>query len=474
MLGPGHGVGGVTGGPFGGRPADPRSSRERRRQHGQLQGARGSIEKSELLSTLLLRAGVVHSVLNAKQHEREALIVEKAGQKGAVTIATNMAGRGTDIKLGDGVIEAGGLHIIGTERHESRRIDNQLRGRSGRQGDPGSSRFYVSLEDDLMRRVGSDRVKGILDRLGLPDDEPIENSMVTKSIESAQTKIEGWNFDARKYLVQYDDVIAGQRAVIYADRQRILAGEDVSDIISQMVHEELTALAEVHLADAYADNWDVEGLLKALSAIFPSPPEFQDEYIRAQKKADIIQEILDDADLAYEQREQRIGTDIVRQVERFLLLSIIDRRWIQHIDSLDELREGVQLQTVGQRDPLVEFRKTASVMFGELQNMIRHEVVNIIYQFEVQQQPPPPPPPPMFALDAAMATATSSSGPTEGGVLAGALASPPSQQVVRAAPPMTRTSMGAPKPQIPSHKVGRNDPCPCGSGRKYKQCHGRS
>ena len=242
-----------------------------------------SIEKSELLSTLLLRAGVVHSVLNAKQHEREALIVEGAGRRGAVTIATNMAGRGTDIKLGEGVVEAGGLHIIGTERHESRRIDNQLRGRSGRQGDPGSSRFYVSLEDDLMRRVGSDRVKGILDRLGLPDDEPIENTMVSKSIESAQTKVEGWNFDARKYLVQYDDVIAGQRAVIYADRQRILAGEDVSDIIMQMVHEELSSIAEVHLADAYSDNWDVDGLMKALGAVFALPPEFTEEYIKAQK-----------------------------------------------------------------------------------------------------------------------------------------------------------------------------------------------
>ncbi len=430
-----------------------------------------SIEKSELLSTLLLRQGVQHSVLNAKQHEREAMIVEKAGQRGAVTIATNMAGRGTDIKLGEGVVDAGGLHIIGTERHESRRIDNQLRGRSGRQGDPGSSRFYVSLEDDLMRRVGSDRVKGILDRLGLPDDEPIENTMVSRSIESAQTKIEGWNFDARKYLVQYDDVIAGQRAVIYADRQRILAGEDVSDIIVQMVHEELTELAETHLADAYADNWDIDGLLKAMAGVFPPPAEFTDDYIRSQKKADVVQEILDEADLAYERREERIGADLVRQVERFLLLSIIDRRWIQHIDALDELREGVQLQTAGQRDPLVEFRKTASVMFGELQSIIRHEVVHIIYQFEVQQQPPPPPP--VFPADTGPATqAIGSAG--SGARSASAVAPPPSQQLVRAAPPMTRTTMGAPRPAAPSTKVGRNDPCPCGSGRKYKQCHGRS
>ncbi len=432
-----------------------------------------SIEKSELLSTLLLRAGVAHSVLNAKQHEREAAIVERAGQRGVVTIATNMAGRGTDIKLGEGVVGVGGLHIIGTERHESRRIDNQLRGRSGRQGDPGSSRFYVSLEDDLMRRVGSDRVKGILDRLGLPDDEPIENTMVSRSIESAQTKVEGWNFDARKYLVQYDDVIAGQRAVIYADRQRILAGEDVSDIIIQMVHEELTSIAEIHLADTYADNWDVDGMLKALGAVFPAPPEFNDTYIRAQKKADVIQEVLDEADLAYERREERIGSEIVRQVERFILLSIIDRRWIQHIDALDELREGVQLQTAGQRDPLVEFRKTASVMFGDLQEMIRHEVVHVIYQFEVQQQPPPPPMP-TFAPPTTMSAIASGPHSPDAAMGASAVASPAARQVVRSEGPMTRTSMGAPKTTGPSSKVGRNDPCPCGSGRKYKQCHGRS
>ncbi len=429
-----------------------------------------SIEKSELLSNMLLRAGVPHSVLNAKQHEKEALIIEKAGQQGVVTIATNMAGRGTDIKLGEGVVEAGGLHIIGTERHESRRIDNQLRGRSGRQGDPGSSRFYVSLEDERMRRVGSDRVKGILDKLGLPDDEPIENSMVSRSIESAQTKIEGWNFDSRKYLVQYDDVIAGQRSVIYADRQRILAGEDVNDIIAQMIHEELDAISEQYLADDYADNWDVEGLIKAVGAVFPLSAEFTEEYARAQRKADIIQELKDEADLAYERREEQFGPELIRQAERFFLLSIIDRRWIQHIDALDELREGVQLQSAGQRDPLVVFRTTASTMFAELQATIRHEVVHVIYQFDIQVEAPMPAPGLTLTAVPGGAVATHSS-PIQN---ATAVADPPrsAPQVVRAGP-STRTMMGPAKAPVAVNKLGRNDPCWCGSGKKFKQCHGR-
>ncbi|HEY8283970.1 MAG TPA: preprotein translocase subunit SecA [Chloroflexota bacterium] len=436
-----------------------------------------SIEKSEVLSNMLLRAGVPHSVLNAKQHEKEALVIENAGQAGIVTIATNMAGRGTDIKLGDGVVESGGLHIVGTERHESRRIDNQLRGRSGRQGDPGSSRFFVSLEDDLMRRVGSDRVKGLLDKLGLPDDEPIENGMVSRSIESAQTKVEGWNFDSRKYLVQYDDVIAGQRAVIYADRQRILAGEDVNEIISNMIHEELTDIAQSHLSDDYADNWDVDGLLKAIQAIFPVPTQFTEEYIRAQKKEDLIQEISDEADLAYEAREEQYGVDVIRQAERFFLLSIIDRRWIQHIDAVDELREGVQLQSAGQRDPLVEFRTKASGMFSDLQATIRHEVVHVIYQFEVQVHNPQPLPPPSISIvpggasprqpqpaPLALASAAPPSGP------AVATAEPP--RAARAeGPAITRTSSGPARPPNAS-KLGRNDPCWCGSGKKFKQCHG--
>jgi len=492
-----------------------------------------SIEKSERLSTLLTRAGVTHSVLNAKQHEREAMIVERAGERGAVTIATNMAGRGTDIKLGEGVKDLGGLHIVGTERHESRRIDNQLRGRAGRQGDPGSSRFYVSLEDELMRRVGSDRVKGILDRLGLPDDEAIENGMVSRSIESAQTKVEGWNFDARKYLVQYDDVIAMQRGVIYTDRQRILAGEDVHEIVAGMIHEELTAVANSHLAGDFADNWDIESLLKSLNAIFPLPEHVDEEYIRAQHKDELIQEILDEADLAYERREEAFSLDVTRQAERFFLLSIIDRRWIQHIDALDELREGVQLQTAGQRDPLVEFRTTGGRMFEEMQGIIRHEVVHIIYQYDVQvQQPAPPTPPPMIravpggavagnprplagmqplrptlsggsppattngngatlpnspvpanpasAMAAPHAATAGNGTPMLGAgaeVVAAVSTGQPAQggppRVVRADGPSTRTVAGPQKPPPSAAKLGRNDPCWCGSGKKFKMCHGR-
>jgi preprotein translocase subunit SecA len=430
-----------------------------------------SIEKSEVLSNMLLRAGVAHNVLNAKQHEKEALVIEKAGLQGTVTIATNMAGRGTDIKLGEGVVEVGGLHIVGTERHESRRIDNQLRGRSGRQGDPGSSRFFVSLEDDLMRRVGSDRVKGWLDKLRLPDDEPIENGMVSKSIESAQTKVEGWNFDSRKYLVQYDDVIAVQRGVIYADRQRILAGEDVNEIIADMIHEELTAIAQTHLSDDYADNWDVEGLRKAIGAVFPLSEHFTDEYMRAQKKEDLIQELIDEADLAYEAREKEFGSDVIRQAERFFLLSIIDRRWIQHIDAVDELREGVQLQSAGQRDPLVVFRSTAASMFNDLQATIRHEVVHVIYQFEVKVQAPPPPPTLTIMTGGAVPGVSRAGGPaTSTSPVAVAEGPRPPRADSSAA---TRTSMGPTRPPT-AVKLGRNDPCWCGSGKKFKQCHGRA
>ncbi len=430
-----------------------------------------SIEKSEVLSNMLLRAGVPHNVLNAKQHEKEALVIEKAGQPGTVTIATNMAGRGTDIKLGEGVVDLGGLHIVGTERHESRRIDNQLRGRSGRQGDPGSSRFFVSLEDDLMRRVGSDRVKGWLDKLRLPDDEPIENGMVSKSIESAQTKVEGWNFDSRKYLVQYDDVIAVQRGVIYADRQRILAGEDVNEIISDMIHQELRSVAETHLADDYSDNWDLDGLGKAVNAIFPLPEHFTEEYMRAQKKEELIQEIIDEADLAYEAREEKFGEEIIRQAERFFLLSIIDRRWIQHIDAVDELREGVQLQSAGQRDPLVEFRRTAAEMFNDLQATIRHEVVHVIYQFDVQVQAPPPPPTMTIMAGGAVARGAQPNGAAVPQRTVATADRPPS--ATSPAPVGTRTSIGPSRPPT-AVKLGRNDPCWCGSGKKFKLCHGRA
>jgi preprotein translocase subunit SecA len=296
--------------------------------------------------------------------------------------------------------------------------------------------------------------------------------MVSRSIESAQTKIEGWNFDSRKYLVQYDDVIAGQRSVIYDDRQRILAGEDVNDIIAQMVHEELDVIASQYLADDYADNWDVEALNKAVGGVFALPPEFTDEYVRAQRKADIIQEIKDEADLSYERREKQFGPELIRQAERFFLLSIIDRRWIQHIDALDELREGVQLQSAGQRDPLVVFRTTASTMFSELQATIRHEVVHVIYQFDIQVEAPMPAP--SLTLNAmpggAVAARPSPAQPQTAGAVATATA--PAPQVVRAGP-ATRTMMGPAKAPVAANKLGRNDPCWCGSGKKFKQCHGR-
>src|SRR5918911_1220296 len=357
-----------------------------------------SIEKSERLSEMLTRAGVPHEVLNAKNHEREALIIAKAGQKGAVTISTNMAGRGTDIKLGEGVIDLGGLRVIGTERHESRRIDNQLRGRSGRQGDPGSSRFYVSLDDDLMRRVGSDRVKGLLDRLGMQEDDAIENTMVSRSIESAQTKVEGWNFDVRKHVVEYDDVINQQRTVIYADRRRVLEGQDVHEIIMDMVDEEMGVLCAQFLPGRHPEDWDLDGLLHALAAIFPVPDDVDVAALRALSREEVIEAVQGAAHDAYAAKEAEFGLDpagvpIMRDVERQVMLMVIDSSWIHHIDAIDELREGAWLSGIAQRDPLVEFKQRAFEMFGRLQATIRHDIVRFIFGVQIEVHPAPLPAP---------------------------------------------------------------------------------
>lgn len=396
-----------------------------------------SIEASERLSQMLSRKGIPHEVLNAKQHEREAGIVARAGQPGAVTIATNMAGRGTDIVLDSAVRDAGGLHIIGTERHESRRIDNQLRGRSGRQGDPGSSRFYLSLDDDLMRRFSGERVRSIMDRLGFDDETPIEHGMITKSIESAQTKVEGHNFDIRKHVVQYDDVMNRHREVIYGDRRKIVAGDDMSDRITEMVADEIESIVARHSPEK-GGQLDYEAILQDFNNLIPhrgeSDPLALSE-LEGLSRDDLIEVLEEDADESYAAVEERFGEETMRQVERHVLLSVIDRLWVEHLTGMDELREGVGLQAYGQRDPLVVYKTEGYRLFGKLLENIRHDVVHTIYRVQpaIAEQP--------------VRTRVSEE---------------------------TQTNLGEGASETKKvRKVGVNDPCPCGSGRKYKHCHGR-
>jgi preprotein translocase subunit SecA len=399
-----------------------------------------SIETSERLSHLLGRAGVEHDVLNAKQHEREALIVAGAGQAGAVTIATNMAGRGTDILLGPGIAERGGLHIIGTERHEARRIDNQLRGRAGRQGDPGSSRFYVSLEDELMRRFGSERIQGIMGRLGMDDETPIEAGIISKSIESAQTKVEGYNFDVRKHVVQYDDVMNKQRETIYADRRKIIAGEDLRDRILDMIAEALDDAVERHWREDSRDEPDYDAILRDVAQILPpqalaqETPATLEQFDREGLKGHLIAR----AEEAYEQKEGRLGAETMRQVERLVFLSIIDRLWIEHLTAMDEMRQGIGLQAYGQKDPLIAYKTEGYRMFQDLLGNLSHDIAHQIYHVEIVRPVRP------RAMEEAV---TNLDGDDDGR-------------------PKKR-----PKPRA-QQKVGRNEPCPCGSGKKYKNCHG--
>jgi preprotein translocase subunit SecA len=395
-----------------------------------------SIETSERLSQLLDRHGVPHQVLNAKQHEREAAIVAEAGQPGAVTIATNMAGRGTDIVLGTGVADAGGLHIIGTERHEARRIDNQLRGRSGRQGDPGSSRFYVSLEDELMRRFGSDRISGLMERLGMEEDVPIEHRVISKSIESAQTKVEGHNFDLRKHVVQYDDVMNKHREVIYTDRREIVAGEDMHDRVWELIQAEIEGIVDAHLGEGVKGHEaDYDGAYEAYAALVPMT-KLAPEEVEGLGRDDLVELLIEDAGTAYEGVEAQFGPEVMRKIERHVMLSVIDKLWVEHLTAMDELREGVGLQAYGQKDPLVVYKTEGFDLFQNLIGHIQHDVARTIYRVQpvVAQQP--------------MRT-----------------------RVTERATEDVQAAGNGSGPRR-SKKVGANDLCPCGSGKKYKRCHG--
>jgi preprotein translocase subunit SecA len=395
-----------------------------------------SIEKSEHLSSMLQRRGITHSVLNAKQHEREAAIVADAGKRGAVTIATNMAGRGTDIQLEDGVAELGGLHIIGTERHESRRIDNQLRGRAGRQGDPGSSRFFVSLEDELMRRFGTERIGGWMDRLGMEEDQPIEHRFISRSIESAQTKVEGHNFDRRKHVVEYDDVMNRHREVIYGDRKQIVAGEDVHEKIAALIDAEIEHLIDSNTLEKEG-TIDIAGVLEAYDALVPDRAVTAEE-LEGLERDDVADLLLQDADRAYAIVESRFTPETMPKVERHVLLMVIDRLWVDHLTTMDDLRQGVGLQAYGQKDPLVVYKTEGYRLFHQLQLAIQHDVVRAIFRVQpvVAQQP---------VTTRVTETATTTN----------------AAQDDSNATAQRRVA-----------KVKPNQPCPCGSGKKYKFCHG--
>ena len=397
-----------------------------------------SIEKSELLSDLLQRRGVPHQVLNAKHHEKEAYIIAQAGKPGAVTVATNMAGRGVDIILGgspegrtneewladhDKVVELGGLHIMGTERHEARRIDNQLRGRSGRQGDPGSSRFYVSLEDDVVSRFGGDRVKGFMEWAGIGDEVPMEHSLVSKAIENAQVRVEGYHFEIRKHLVDYDDVVNKHREVVYGERKRILSGTDLKANIQGMIQDELQGLVAAH---ADSEKADVEGLLEDVGRILPLSPELNGDSLSHKRPEEIESILVDYACSLYEKKEQEIGPPNMRVLERLVMLRALDNLWMEHLTMMDHMRQGIGLQAVGHSDPLVAYKTEGHALFQSLLANIQHDVVKTIYHVDIVKK--------------------------------------------EAAPQGTGNKREA---VAVDRKVGRNDPCPCGSGKKYKRCCGR-
>ncbi|MDP2587732.1 MAG: preprotein translocase subunit SecA [bacterium] len=428
-----------------------------------------SVAKSERVGELLSVEGVEHQVLNAKNHEREAQIISQAGQRGAVTISTNMAGRGTDIKLGEGVVELGGLHVIGTERHEARRVDNQLRGRSGRQGDPGSTQFFVSMEDDMMRIFGSDRMKSMMDRLGVPEEQAIENRIISRSIESAQKKVEGHNFDIRKHLVEFDDVLNKQREVIYSKRHEILelwelekkrikqhaqeapteqpiSGETLKERVLKLIRAEVEQIVQTHTSGDKESRWDIKEICETIRTLIPAPTDLSERLDQARSRAGtprqdqaarqaIIEYLMGLVQTVYSAREKELGFEMMRRVELGVYLATIDTLWVDHLDSMEALRESVRLRGYGQRDPLVEYKKDGFTMFERLLDSIQNGIVYRIFKAGIRLQQTAP---------TANAEQLSSS-------------------------PGGKTARATLNKKI---QPGRNEACPCGSGKKYKKCHG--
>jgi preprotein translocase subunit SecA len=430
-----------------------------------------SVEVSEHLSQLLQRVGIPHNVLNAKAHEREAEIIKDAGQPGAVTIATNMAGRGVDIKLADGMTELGGLYVLGTERHEARRIDNQLRGRSGRQGDPGESRFYLSGHDDLVRLFAGDRIHSIMERFKVPDDQPMESGLLSKQIENAQKKVEEQNFVARKNVLKYDDVMNTQREVIYAQRRQVLDGADLSDEIKSWIDDVIEQLVALHTEGEYAEDWDLDGLVQAFNALTDADvtvDELREDMDDISREA-LVEDFREEASELYQEKEESWGEEIAREIERYIVLEVVDTRWREHLENMDYLREGVHLRAFAQKDPLVEYRSEGHSMFEELGLLIREEVLMLLFHAQIEPRE---------------AEELVRSDEVDGGGFAYQHESLAGADAIAAAGlggdgVAVSTGLGgggavATQQRVTADrdKIGRNDPCWCGSGKKFKKCHG--
>jgi preprotein translocase subunit SecA len=432
-----------------------------------------AVETSEYLSELLKRQGVPHTVLNAKEHAREAEIIKDAGTRGAVTIATNMAGRGVDIKIDDEVRELGGLYVLGTERHEARRIDNQLRGRSGRQGDPGVTRFYLSGRDDLVRLFAGDRIHGIMERFKLPDDQPMEAGILSRQIENAQKKVEEQNFVARKNVLKYDDVMNVQRQVIYEQRNRVLHGADLSEEIrEEWLPEVISNVVSDYTAAEQNEDWEIGDLVSAMDTLYGTGVAAGE--LTGLERDQIVQEFLDDALDAYAEREKEIEEleeGLMRQLERFIILQVVDTRWREHLENMDYMREGIGLRGLAQKDPLVEYRNEGALMFQDLNRSIREEVITLLFHAEVSAQE-------SAELQQQAQNGANGNLSYEHQQLAGS-------EAILAAGGTSTAAAGfasaggvatpvAPRPKVNSEfeNVGRNDLCPCGSGKKFKKCHG--
>lgn len=397
-----------------------------------------SIESSEFFSILLKRKGIPHQVLNAKHHDQEAEIVKQAGQPRTVTIATNMAGRGTDIVLGDGVVGLGGLHIIGTERHESRRIDNQLRGRAGRQGDPGSSRFYVSLEDDIMRLFGSERIMGIMDRLGWEDDQAIDHPQISRAIENAQKRVENRHFEIRKQVLEYDDVMNQQREVIYAQRRAVLLNENITEQIYNMFEPVFERLVNAHAdAKVIPEEWNIDAIQLKYEEIVGKPLGSSNDELSMLSPEDTVALLTDSAREAYKERTAKYGEEIQSQIEKFVLLQLTDQKWMDHLRGMDDLREGIGLRAYAQRDPLLEYRFEAYEMFQQMIHAIQEDCLSMLFRVRP----------------------------------ASSETSKPKDRLADAH--LNQGDSVQPQPRKAEDRIGRNDPCPCGSGKKYKRCCGR-
>ncbi|WP_240374398.1 preprotein translocase subunit SecA [Bacillus piscicola] len=399
-----------------------------------------SVETSELVSNMLKKRKVPHNVLNAKNHENEAKIIEGAGQKGAVTIATNMAGRGTDIKLGEGVRELGGLFVLGTERHESRRIDNQLRGRSGRQGDPGASQFYLSMDDELMRRFGSENMRGMMERLGMEEDEPIESKLVSRAVEQAQKRVEGHNFDARKQILQYDDVMREQRDIIYAQRMEVLGTDNLQDIVKNMIKSVVERAVAVHTPESTVpEEWDLTALENYLKGTVLSEETISEKDLLGKDPEEMTELILEKVYALYEEKEEEMSPEMMREFEKVIMLRVVDRKWMNHIDQMDQLRQGIHLRAYGQNDPLREYKFEGFNMFEEMIHSIEEEVATYVMKAQVQSN--------LERKEVAEGKAVHGNN--------------------------TEREESKRRPFRKTENVGRNQPCPCGSGKKYKHCHGR-